>query len=423
LTYYTDVLLRAAITSNFATGRRPRARAPWWAATVVAFAMLAHGSGVLATDRPPIPDRFPGDRLWEIRLPAIPAQPPVFDDRHAYVALRDGTLVALSLANGSTVWSVPRPVSLPLASSAGVLLGVHDSVAWAVDCLTGQTKWERDVGAPGALAPTASGDLGVVLTAEREVVVLNLTNGSIVRRSTLRAQPTVVPAIAKDRLFVALPDGEIQAFDCRSGGLIWTRRLAASATSLNVVDNQLYAGGTDKFLYALDTARGGVRWRWRTGGGITAATAADTRRTYVVSLDSSLRALGRQHGDLKWQTRLSSRPHSGPVIDLDYVVVPGVAPELRAYKALDGSPAGVELLAGRPIHVPHFIPLSGGVLDRLVVVTSSGQVVALSRAVEPPVVPLDPIPGTIQAPETANLVCIDYMPGTLLPKETRPVIR
>ena len=202
-----------------------------------------------------------------------------------------------SLANGSTVCPAPR-VATP-AQSAGVLLGAHDSIAWGVDCLNGQTKWERDVGAPGALAPTASGDLGVVLTAEREIVVLNLTNGSIVRRSTLRAPPTVVPALANGRLFVALPDGEIQAFDSRSGGLIWTRRLAASATSLNVVDDQLYAGATDKFLYALDTAGGRVRWKWRTGGGITAATAADTRRTYVVSLDSSLRALGGQHGDLK----------------------------------------------------------------------------------------------------------------------------
>lgn len=418
MTYYTVVVPGAA---NPSSRRAVRLTIVTWLAAIPAM--------VFADPVPAItwPFWFPVQVVWHVSLGDIPTVPPAFDNDRAYVALRDGRLVALSLVTGDPAWSASREVtSAPIAEGAS-LIGIQGSTVWALDRADGSTQWQRDLGAPALLSPAAASDWIAIVTDRADLVVLAAADGSPRWQQPLGSQATAVPVGNEQLVFAGLDDGRLLAFNAVSGKLVWTRRLGGRVLRLALIDARLYAGTADKFIYALAVGDGDVDWRWRTGGDPVGA-AADARRVYIASLDNTLRALGRGAGDVKWERHLSSRTVGGPIVVGDYVVVAGVAPELLVYEAATGTPLTPIGLPGRALHKPRFEPWSGAVPSRIIVLTAGGEFLALAPGVEPPLVTMTEVFGPVAAAE--KLADIEpplqpmlSPPGRLLPPETMPVIR
>jgi hypothetical protein len=120
---------------------------------------------------------------------------------------------------------------------------------------------------------------------------------------------------------------------------------------------------------------------------------------YFVSLDATLRAIDRRHGDLRWQRPLVARPIGGPALAGDVLVVAAVSPELRGYKTSDGGPAGSAPLPGRALHGAFVATARGAIPARVLIITAGGQVLAIGQTVEPDLVPLEFLPGSPLPPE------------------------
>jgi hypothetical protein len=133
----------------------------------------ALGLGATRSEPPPSSLTLPLGVLWSVTLPAPPATPPAFDDDRTYVALRNGSLVALSNDDGHVIWSVTRDSSTPLAISRTLVVGATRSTIWAADAATGQVQWETDLGAPVASGPAC--DHGeVAVGTNRELILVPL---------------------------------------------------------------------------------------------------------------------------------------------------------------------------------------------------------------------------------------------------------
>lgn len=335
---------------------------------------------------------FPGGVIWQAALPAAPAHEPAYDDRRAYVALRDGTVVALDHASGAVLWTVTAAASVAPARAGEVLVAADGGSAWALDAETGLARWRRALPSKAARAPVATGAIVTFATDAGDAVALAAGDGREIWRRPLGATASSLAA-RLDRVYAGLEDGRVVALDAATGAVAWTRRLPSAALAITPLDDRVFVGAGDRFLYSLKTKKGGVAWRWRTGGTVTAVVAAGPKRIYFVSRDATLRALDRRHGDLRWQRPLHARAVGGPLLAGETVVTAGVSPELRGFRTEDGGSAGVVSIPGWAVDGPRLAPAAGTVPARAIVVTAGGQVLAIGQTVEPPVVPLESIPG------------------------------
>jgi hypothetical protein len=237
------------------------------------------------------------------------------------------------------------------------------------------------------------------LTADGTLALLSWADGREIWRTRMPAAVSATVAAGADRAWVGLGDGRVLAIGLADGAPLWTKTLGGRPLGLTLIDDVLFCGAADNFLYALKARDGGLAWRWRTGGDVVGQLVADGRRVYFTSLDAMLRATDRRHGDLRWQRPLTSRAVGAPVLAGTQLIVAGVSPELRAFRTTDGGMAATAPVPGRPLHGPFLAPAAGTAPARLVLLTAGGHLLSIGETVEPMLVPLDVIPGRKLPPE------------------------
>jgi outer membrane protein assembly factor BamB len=396
---------------------------------VVSALVLAPGAHLAfgAPKRPPVPAFWsPIYPIWNFAFDGIPVGQPAFDRTNAYVGLRDGRLAAVSLMTGEVLWSTNHGVTAPPAAIEGLVLAVKGATIIGLDSTKGEMRWQQALGAPSVLAPTVGPNWIAVITTKPELLLFRPDDGSLLWRQTLAATARALPTGDTDRIFIGLTNGQVIALSAKDGAAQWTRKVGGEPLVLTLNRDRVFVGTSDNFLCALIADNGRQKWRWRTGGDVGGAVAADDKRVYFASLDNSLVALGRGGGDLKWEQRLPSRPVGGPILIGDTLILVTVASELKTFAVDRGTLMDSVALAGRPLHQPHLVPWAGPVPPRAIVLTAGGQLFAMGPTVEPPLEPLDPMPGNlVLPPETLDpieppLVPMIYPPGTLLLPETLP---
>ena len=390
----------------------------------------------------PVPPTSPGQKvlptwnglvLWSVPLASTPAEPPTIDRTQMYAPLHDGTLVAVNHATGRTVWTVTRAVSKTPLALDGRLFGVDGSKVWALDAATGKEIWTQTLEGNVVLPPSGITGSVAVATDRQDIVLLEAETGKVTWRRALESKPTAQPVIFGTAVFAAVEDGRVIALHSATGAIEWTHTLNGRALSLTALPDRLLAGGTDDYFYSLDLRDGGIQWRWRVGGDVSSPAVADAKRVYFVAMDNMLRALDRKRGNLSWQRPLASRPVGGPLLFREFVVLAQVAPELRCFDSVTGTPACVVGLPGRALHTPFLPDLGPASMPRLVYLSGGGQAIAVGPSPEPYVVKWVRVPGTPLAPEEApisplplrgkkgwpeaDLVKLTYAPGRSLPPE------
>lgn len=334
---------------------------------------------------------FPLQPKWNATFPSPPSFAPAYDADFAYLSLRDNQLVAVSLKDGTTAWSVECFVTAPLAAGDGFVFAGSDGFIEARSQKDGSTQWRRPLEGRIASMYWDAGWL-VATTESGPLLMLRATDGEILWQHDFGARLHAPPAPAGNRLYLALHDGRLVAAALQTGDEIWTIRLKAPGVGILALTDRLYVGALDNYFYCLDTRDGDVDWRWPTGADLRGMPVIDSRRVYFVALDNVLRAHDRKSGTMVWKKVLPMRPSAGPLMSGSTLLVAGVAAEVRAYGTLDGQPAGDFALKGTQgeeltlAAPPHLAPQ-----DLLIIATRNGQLHALTSA--PPTEPAAPAAG------------------------------
>lgn len=130
-------------------------------------------------------------------------------------------------------------------------------------------------------------------------------------------------AAAGDRIFAAGRDGEIAAFNLKTGKQIWRTKTKVDLTGGTGASNDVVAvGSADGQVLALSAADGHELWRADVKGEILSAPAVGLKEIVVRTVDGRLRALNVPDGAELWQTeqqipRLTLRGAAAPVISHD----------------------------------------------------------------------------------------------------------
>jgi outer membrane protein assembly factor BamB len=319
--------------------------------------------------------------LWTTPLPDTPTGTPTFDGERAYVPLRNGRLVAVALASGTIEWSVDANPHPTLAAGDGLMFASAPSAIEARSSTDGSVQWRITL--DGNVAGALMSDQGWLLavTSAGTAIAIRARDGQTIWQKPVGASASVAPAIAADHAYFPLDDGRMQARRLLTGDLVWERKLGGKPSRLLPLDDRLFVGAQDHYLYCLATKDGGVKWRWRAGGDVIGAPVVDERAVYFASLDNVLRALDRGNGHQRWRQLLATRPSGGPLLfERNILLVAGIAAQVWGYRTKDGSLAAEVATPAELATPPHAVQAGTPRRLMLIVVTMDGQLQGLGPA-------------------------------------------
>jgi outer membrane protein assembly factor BamB len=181
------------------------------------------------------------------------------------------------------------------------------------------------------------------------------------------------PAVEEDHIYAAARDGDVTAFDRKSGQVLWSvdlaelpanvdKRSARLSGGLVSRYGKLFLGSENGVVYALNEADGAVLWQTTVSGEVVASPAVEDGRVVVLTTSGRLIALDTDEGKQQWtlseeQPPLTLRSASAPVITNGAVL----------YGRADGK-VGIALLSnGQPVRQSKVADPRGATeLDRMV---------------------------------------------------------
>lgn len=203
-------------------------------------------------------------------------------------------------------------------------------------------KWEISVqtnsdvlGQPAFSAPVSDG-LRIYVTRpgpDPSVISLSPVDGTINTVYELASQPVGTPVIVDETIVVALRNGVIKAFDQNLQTVIWTTDVGVDAARSAIVaeENLIYLPAMG--VSGLDTPGGIVVVDIRDGERVWACPlpdsllahripAVDSEGVYVAGSDRVYR-IGRESGEVEWETPITTNPERGVSIAEDTLFVCG----------------------------------------------------------------------------------------------------
>ncbi len=301
---------------------------------------------------------------------------------------------AVVAAGGGLVFAAFPGASVPLDASL-VLATLPGAIA-ALDAVKGTERWRVQVEGTLAAPPVWNNGWLLTGTTDGRLTMLRAEQGRPLWKRDLGAPLRPGAAMTGDRLYTMLADGRVVALSLDRGEPVWEQKLPARGTALTALDDRVFVGADDRFFYCLSTTDGEVKWRWRAGGALIGTPIVDGNTVYFLALDNTLRALNYGNGHQRWKRGLSFRPVGGPVLAGSLLLVPGLAPEVQAFRAATGTPAG-RIVVGDELIAPPLL-LAGDVQgaeskgDAFSIVVVTGEFVQrLGPA--PPVLESHPVPG------------------------------
>ena len=282
---------------------------------------------------------FPLVVQWTATFEHPPAFRPAYDAAHAFVVLRNGQLMSVSLDTGKTEWSVECPTTAPPAAGNSLVFAGGDRYLQALAQADGAERWKSPV--DGSITSIYWNTGWVLATTDKNALLaFRAADGALIWQRNLDAALESAPAPDGDRLYLAMTNGALLAMTMQTGEPVWTRQLPKPGNGILPVGDRLYLGSQDDMFYCLSADDGKTIWRWKTGADVVGTPAIDHKHVYFVSLDNVLRALDRKSGSVRWQKSLPMRPSTGPLLTGWTLLVTGNVAELRGYSSEFG---GTEL--------------------------------------------------------------------------------
>jgi outer membrane protein assembly factor BamB len=247
-------------------------------------------------------NKLSGQLIWQHHLGTLAAASPAIDIRNGLVLVPllsvtpppaghaatpgNGRLVAVTIATGRTVWSLPLPAgseSSPIVANDTVFFGDQGGTVWAVRAGDGHVDWTYHAsgavkGGP-ALADGKlyfgdySGRAYAIEAANGHEVWSVGTSGTHFGFGSGEFYST--PAVAYGRVYMGNTDGRVYSFAADSGELAWATSTGGyvygspAVATVPGLGPTVYVGSYSGQFYAFNAQSGAVRWSRAAGGKIS----------------------------------------------------------------------------------------------------------------------------------------------------------
>ena len=152
----------------------------------------------------------------------------------------------------------------------------------------------------------------------------------------------LAPAIDGGRVYAAASDGEVFAFEAKSGHSLWhTKTKLALSAGPGAGAGIVVVGTSDGQLLALEESSGAARWKIRSTGEVLAMPVVAPQAVIVRTVDGRVHALALDTGHEIWSNdeqipRLTLRGTAAPVVAGDTVVTGYDNGKVAAYGIANG---------------------------------------------------------------------------------------
>jgi outer membrane protein assembly factor BamB len=260
------------------------------------------------------PALFPLTALWSTPPLEAPAQGLATDGARVFVSAEDGTLRALEVSTGATLWRVEKRAGLLAAVPGLLVVRETDGTVWNVDPETGSARWRVETAIPGEVPPVVDGER--ILIAGTGLCVLEAASGRPVW--SLPGEPRIAaPPLAQGPLILlAEADGTLRARDAGTGQARWWQPTGAPLWASPAADAQgrLFLGTGARRFRAFRASDGQPQWQWKVGSDVRHPPVVWEGAVLFASHEAVVYALQRGGGSLIWRAALPSRPLSGPIV-------------------------------------------------------------------------------------------------------------
>src|SRR3954447_3420174 len=234
-------------------------------------------------------------------------------------------------------WKFPtgdRVISSPVSKDNVIYFGGDDGNVYAVDAVTGRQIWERATNGPVPATPAIADGTVYIGSYDGKFYALNAQTGALKWKFTTDGerrfeakglhgmQPknqTIAdafdtflssPVVADGAVYFGSGDGNVYALDSATGDLRWKFKTGDVVhASPALADGLLFFGSWDSYFYAVDAATGKERWRFHGGEdptihnqvGFQSSPAVVNGTVYTGCRDSNLYALDAANGKEKWR--------------------------------------------------------------------------------------------------------------------------
>jgi len=348
------------------------------------------------------PSLVPLRAIWTLALNTHLVEAPAYDATRGYFAVEGDRLAAYELSTGKQLWLVTATPKLALAAADDLVFVAEEKTVTALHAADGTQAWQTPIEQPFTISPAVEHGHFIGVTKGGSVVALRSSDGHVEWQHDLGASARAPVTVTADRVYASVANQNLVALALDSGEPIWTRHLGGAPSQLLALDQRLFVGSTDNFMYCLFTKDGRIDWRYRVGGDGLGAPAADADRIYFVSMDNVLRSMSQVTGGQFWMKPLPFRPTGGPLISGSTVTVAGRAAAIKTFNAKDGAPltdvpTGDEvvgspaLLYDRVNNLPLFVFVTRHIVR--------GDTVTLNtRSLDPAAAPFVPLASTATPP-------------------------
>ena len=239
-----------------------------------------------------------------------------------------------------------QPILSRIESGAKVdpaLAGVAVSLPQA----QANTEWAQ----AGGTASKSYGNLALAETPTRAFSV-NVAGANKERRLA------AAPVVGAGKLFAVGTDGQVTAFDARTGARVWTYqadltsdlRPSAFGGGVSFDAGKLYGTDGAGNVYALNADTGAQLWKAKPGGPLRGAPTIAFDTIFVMTQDNQLFALSAADGTITWQESGSTTQAgvfgvAAPAAGQGTVVAGYTSGELVAYRYENGRNLWADALA------------------------------------------------------------------------------
>lgn len=292
----------------------------------------------------------PGSLLWRFTTTGTVLSYPRVAGDLVYAASNDGTLYALTVADGLQRWKYTTAAAIgsaPTVLGGSVYLGSDDRTLYAFDARSGKIRWRFTTG--GIVhTPVVTGGIAYVGSADRRLYAVDTATGK--RRWAFTAgNDTHSPAVSGETVYVGCSDTNLYAVSANTGEKQWafTTRGAVSGIP-SAAGGLVYFGSTDGNLYAVDADTGKQVWRFE--GASVGSNPAIAKGVVYVGGGKTLHALDANTGKRRWEFTATGDIHA-PATAGAVVYVGSEDTKLYALNATTGKQLWA-YSASAPVHAP-----------------------------------------------------------------------
>ena len=210
------------------------------------------------------------------------------------------------------VWthhSAANIMSTPAVLGSLVVFGNQNGLVEALDLRTGRPRWHFKTGGPVYSSPAVAGNRIVFGSADGNIYCLD-AGGTQQWKLVTSAAVLGSPLIEDGMVYIGGSDHHFRAIDLASGKEAWNfAGLEGPVVSMPVKYRDLVVfGAWDKYLYAFDTRKKELAWKWSNGSPVINYSPAacipviKDDVVYVVAPDRYISAIDGNTGQTIWRS-------------------------------------------------------------------------------------------------------------------------